>query len=132
MRRKVASIYSSSVKSWVNVSCWLNDFCGSRAGISGRSSMPWANCAQLPRLIAEQQLQHLQGRCRDVAESSPSPAALSRAAVFGTDARQPSVRERMKKLHLASGRHLEERGRFVQLRRDLAHQLVGADAFTDR
>ena len=44
MRRSTASTYSSSVTSSANVSCWLKDFCGSRAGINGRSSMPLANC----------------------------------------------------------------------------------------
>ena len=44
MRRTVAWIYSSSVTSVAKVSCWLNDFCGSRTGTSGRSSIPWANC----------------------------------------------------------------------------------------
>ena len=78
----MASTYSSSVRSSAKVSCWLKDFCGSRAG----NQRALINAVgELPDVTA----------CRPSTSSSisigvaamwrisASPAAFNRALVFG-------------------------------------------------
>jgi len=75
--------------------------------------MPWRT-ADAPRLIAQQEFQHLQRRPGNMANLRESGGIEPRTR-FWPDARQPFVGQRMKESCFTARRDFMERGGFVQL-----------------
>ncbi len=103
-------------------------------GRAGRDDGPLVDAvSELPegrRGAAQQQCQQLQWRGRDVGDLGESRRIEPRRSLR-PDAGQPAVGQRMEKPGLLAGGDDPERRRLVELRGNLADQLVGADPFAD-
>ena len=84
-----------------------------------------------PGAVAEQELQKIERRGRDLANVRQA-GGVQAGGGLGADPRQPAVGQRVKKLCLLAAGHLRERGGLVQLRGNLADQLIGGDSLAHR
>jgi len=80
------------------------------------------------RLAAEKQGEHVNWSCGDLTDLYQSCRVQAHGGLW-TDARQPTIQQRMKELLFVSTRHSSKRGRLVQFGCNLTDQFVRANAF---
>ena len=103
---------------------------GARSGTTGRSSMPLAKSRSCGAPPPSSRASSSVGRGGDLPDFGQA-GGVEALGGLGPDAGQPAIGQRMQERDFLSGRHVDERGGFVQFGGDLADQLAAAEAFAD-